>query len=133
VTDVDRTHDAEVASVKRGELRFSQSFHAGQDGRVDESERQVGILLDKGGGACEFGWVREMYLETSSLDISHQAGESAVPGSKLIFDLDERAHGDDPDFGRCVDQLAAALVSGIAAVDEREEGAGVKDQRQASG
>ena len=46
VSDVHGTDDTEVASVECRELRFPQTFDAGQDGGIDEPQRKVAVLRD---------------------------------------------------------------------------------------
>lgn len=133
MTDVDWANNTEVSAIERGDLRLSEAFDARDDGRVDESKRKVGILLDKCAGARDLGGVGNVHLETCSLDIAHQAREPAVPWSQLILDLNQRAHRDDANFRGGIDELAAAVMIGVATVDERDQRAGVKNQRQASG
>lgn len=133
MTGVYRAHDAEVPPVQGCELWFSQSLDACQHGRVDQPEREVGVLIDKGAGARELGRVGEVYFQTSGFNISHQRGEPTLPRSKLVLDFHKRADRDDPHFAGGVDEFAAAIVIGIAAIDERHERASIEDQRQASG
>jgi len=125
VSDVLGSDDAEVASVECREFRFPQTFDACQDSRIDEPQRKIAVLRDQGSGARELPWIGNVNLNAASINVGHQAGEPAVPGSQLIFDLHQSADRDDPDFCRGVDQLPTAVVIGVAAVNERDQRAGV--------
>jgi hypothetical protein len=91
----------------------------------DEPQRKVAVLRDQGSGASKLAWIGKMNLNAAGINVGHQAGEPAVPGSQLIFDLDQNAYRNDPDLCRGVDQLRTAVVIRVAAVKERDQRAGV--------
>ncbi len=91
-------HHVEVAAVKRRELGFAQPLHTRQDGSVNKSEREVGVLFHESGCPRNLARVGNVHLQTASVDIPHQAREAIVPGTELVLDFHQRADRHDPDF-----------------------------------
>jgi hypothetical protein len=98
--NVDRSHDCEVPAVQGGNLARAQALGNGYDRGVDSSEREIGVGLDKLGGALEVGAVYMFDDELSRGEASQERRFHArpSPGSEQVGHLWDHEVRDDQRF-----------------------------------
>lgn len=131
-----RPHDAEVAMVERRKLRLAEPLNDRENRAVDEADLQIAVGVQQ--LPHPFVVLCDQILDdqrASSKLVEHRAeGTLAGVGAEQMVHLDQDRGGDDAPLARRFgEQLRAALVRLVVAVESADQDRRVEDQRDGRG
>jgi len=130
---VRRARDAEVATIQCRNLRLTEMFDGRENARVHEPERKIGVGVNKRRSSSELVVVWKVSIEPAGAYVCHQRRKASGPRPEQILHLDQHGERDYAPLAGCSEQLCAALVVRVAAINQRDQRTRVEDQRHASG
>lgn len=123
--------DREVAVIERGDLMLAQALDDGEHRGVHEAEAQVVVGRHERSRSRVVAVDEILDDECSALHVVEEAGER-VRGDEVV-ELDEHRRRHDSRIAPSPQQLCAANVVAVVAVEQRDERPGVDYERNGGG
>ena len=122
-----RSHRAEVTTVERCELRFTESFDDRQHGRIDEADIEIAIAGDDLFHADVVVLSQILQCVTARSDVAQHRGEGvrAEVRPAEVIQLGKHGGRDHTRLARIPDEPGADVVMSIAGVKSGKKWPGV--------
>jgi hypothetical protein len=130
--DVARPQHTEMAVVQGCQLRLIETLDDGQNRRVHEADRRVGVASENLANAAVISDEQCLHSVAAILDIVQELNECmrAYMSLEKVIDLDDHWSRDNALFIAHAQKIDALLMMSIAPIKNGNDRAGIKYQRQ---